>query len=166
MQVTFDRVPAVKRGKRKSKQRSGCPVSISLEALGDRWSLLIIRDMMVRAFHTFKQFQESGEKIATNILADRLHKLRAAGIITANIQKKDRRRTDYRLTEKGIDLAPVVLDLLIWGTRHEETGAPNAVVEEMAANRDEVLAEVRRRWRERDPVPFLPSFANVGGKSK
>jgi len=162
MQVTFDRVRTVK-GKPKSKQRSGCPVSISLEALGDRWSLLIIRDMMVRAFRTFKQFQESDEQIATNILADRLKKLAGAGIITAEPEKSDGRKVNYRLTEKGIDLAPVVLDLLIWGTRHEETGAPNAVVEKMAENREEVLAEVRRRWRERDPVPFLPSFANVGG---
>ena len=162
MQATFDSVRAVK-GKPRPKQRSGCPVSISLEALGDRWSLLIIRDMMVRAFRTFKQFQESDEKIATNILADRLRKLAAAGIITAEPEKSDGRKVNYRLTEKGIDLAPVVLDLLIWGTRHEETGAPNAVVEKMAANRDEVLAEVRRRWRERDAVPFLPSFANVGG---
>jgi len=162
MQAIFDRVRAVK-GKRRLKPRSGCPVSISLEALGDRWSLLIIRDMMVRAFHTFKQFQESDEKIATNILTDRLRKLVAAGIITAEPEKSDGRKVNYRLTEKGIDLAPVVLDLLIWGTRHEETGAPNAVVEKMAANREEVLAEVRRRWRERDPVPFLPSFANVSG---
>lgn len=166
MQVIFDSVRAVK-GRARSKQRSGCPVSISLEALGDRWSLLIIRDMMVRAFRTFKQFQESDEKIATNILADRLHKLAAAGIITAEPEKSDGRKVNYRLTEKGIDLAPVVLDLLIWGTRHEETGAPNAVVEKMAANRDQVLAEVRRRWHERDPVPFLPSFAaHAGGRRR
>ncbi|MGH9728405.1 MAG: winged helix-turn-helix transcriptional regulator [Candidatus Acidiferrales bacterium] len=146
------------------KQRSGCPVCISLEVFGDRWSLLIIRDMMVRAFHTFKQFQESDEGIATNILADRLQKLVAAGIITAEPDPSDGRKVNYRLTEKGIDLAPVLLDLLVWGARHEETGAPNAVIEKMAANRDEVLAEVRRRWRECDPIPFLPNFANVGGE--
>ncbi|MGH9344898.1 MAG: winged helix-turn-helix transcriptional regulator, partial [Terriglobia bacterium] len=58
-------------------------MSIALEEFGDRWSLLIIRDLMVRGFHTFKEFQESGEGIATNILADRLHKLESAGIITA-----------------------------------------------------------------------------------
>jgi len=162
MQAISDSFCTVQR-RPKPRHRSGCPVSISLEALGDRWSLLVIRDMMVRAFRTFKQFQESDEKIATNILADRLQKLAAAGIITAEPDKSDARKVNYRLTEKGIDLAPVVLDLLIWGTRHEEAGAPNAVVEKMAANREEVLAEVRRRWRERDPVPFLPSFANVGG---
>jgi DNA-binding HxlR family transcriptional regulator len=126
--------------------------------LGDRWSLLVIRDLMVRAFRTFKQFQGSGEGIATNILADRLRKLEAAGIITAEVEATDRRSLSYRLTEKGIDLAPVLLELLIWGARHEETGAPCALIAQMEKNREEVLAEVRRRWRERDPTPLIPRF--------
>ena len=133
-------------------------MSISLEAFGDRWSLLIIRDLMVRGFRTFKEFQQSGEGMATNILADRLKKLRAAGIIATEPDQADGRKLNYRLTEKGIDLAPVLLELLIWGTRHEETGAPCAVIEEMAKNREAVLAEVRRRWQDRDPRPFLPKF--------
>ena len=146
-------------GRPKSKRRSGCPVSISLERFGDRWSLLIIRDLMVRGFRTFKDFEESGEGIATNILTDRLQKLEAKGIITAEPEETDGRRVNYRLTEKGIDLAPVLLELLIWGARHEETGAPCALITKMEKNREEVLAEVRRRWRERDPNPFLPKFS-------
>ncbi|HEU5335761.1 MAG TPA: helix-turn-helix domain-containing protein [Terriglobales bacterium] len=138
------------------KHRSGCPVSISLEIFGDRWSLLIIRDLMVRGFRTFKEFQGSGEGIATNILAERLRRLKAAGIIQQETREEDRRRVHYRLTAKGIDLAPVLLDLLIWGSRHEETGAPCAIIEEMAAKREHILAEVRRRWEERDPTPLLP----------
>jgi len=125
---------------------------------GDRWSLLIIRDLMVRGYRTFKQFENSGEGIATNILADRLRRLAAAGIVTAETEKTDRRKVSYRLTEKGIDLAPVLLELLVWGARHERTGAPCEVIEEMAKNREAVLAEVRRRWRERDPEPLLPPF--------
>jgi DNA-binding HxlR family transcriptional regulator len=144
--------------KRRTKPRSGCPVSISLERFGDRWSLLIIRDLMVRAYRTFKEFQEAGEGIATNILADRLRKLEAAGIIMVEADDKDRRKLNYRLTEKGIDLAPVMLDLLVWASRHEETGAPCAVIENMAQNREAVLAETRRRWAERDPTPLLPRF--------
>ena len=137
----------------KSKRRSGCPVSISLEMLGDRWSLLVIRDLMVRGFRTFKQFQGSGEGIATNILGDRLRKLEAAGIITAAVEQADRRRVSYRLTEKGIDLASVLLELLIWGARHERTGASCALIASMEKNREQVLAEVRRRWRERGRQP-------------
>jgi DNA-binding HxlR family transcriptional regulator len=148
-------------GKPKLKHRSGCPVSISLELLGDRWSLLMIRDLMVRGFRTFKEFQGSTEGIATNILADRLRKLEAAGIVMAEAEETDARRVNYRLTEKGIDLAPVLLELLIWGARHEETGAPRALIENMEKNREEVLAEVRRRWRERDLTPLLPKFQNT-----
>ena len=141
------------------KRRSGCPVSISLERLGDHWSLLIIRDLMVRGYRTFKELQESGEGIATNILADRLRKMEARGIITAEPEPADGRKVNYRLTEKGIDLAPVLLELLIWGARHEHTGAPCALIDNMAKNRQQVLTEVRRRWQERDPTPFLPSFS-------
>lgn len=117
---------------------------------------------MVRGYRTFKQFEHSGEGIATNILADRLRKLEAAGIITARPEKTDRRRVSYRLTEKGIDLAPVLLDLLIWGARHEETGAPCGEIEEMVKNREAVLAEVRKRWKEDDANPFLPPFDRPG----
>ncbi len=143
-------------GKPKSKRRSGCPVSISLETIGDRWSLLIIRDLMVRGFRTFKEFQGAGEGIASNILADRLHRLEAAGIVTSAAAKADGRKVEYRLTEKGIDLAPVLLELLIWGSRHERTGVPCEAVEHIVERREEFLAEVRRRWREGDLTPLLP----------
>src|SRR3954447_5060948 len=146
--------------KRKSKRRSGCPVSVSLDLLGDRWSLLIIRDLMIRGYRTFKEFEESGESIATNILTDRLRKLKSTGIITTQVDETDGRKVNYRLTQKGIDLAPVLLELLIWGARHEETGAPAALIDKLEAQRDQVLAEVRRRWREYDITPFLPKFTN------
>jgi DNA-binding HxlR family transcriptional regulator len=153
-------------GNLKSKRRSGCPVSISLEVFGDRWSLLIVRDLMVRGLRTFRDFEESGESIATNILADRLQKLEANGIITAEAEETDGRRVNYRLTEKGIDLAPVLLDLLIWGARHEKTGAPCALITKMEKNREEVLAEARRRWRERDLTPLIPRFGEGGVRRK
>jgi DNA-binding HxlR family transcriptional regulator len=155
LQVIFAILPSVP-GKSQSDHRSGCPVSCSLEIFGDRWSLLIIRDLMVRGFHTFKQFQQSGEGIATNILADRLGKLQASGIVTAEPDPSDGRKLNYWLTQKGIDLAPVMLELLIWGAHHEDTGAPAAIVKEMASNREAVIAETRRRWEERDSTPLLP----------
>jgi DNA-binding HxlR family transcriptional regulator len=135
-------------------------VSISLERFGDRWSLLIVRDLMVRGYRTFQQFQRSGEGIATNILANRLRRLETTGIITTETDASDGRRVNYRLTEKGIDLAPVLLELLIWGARHEQTRARCAVIERMGRNREQVLTEVRRRWLERDSTPILPSFAD------
>jgi len=140
------------------KRRSGCPVSLGLERFGDRWSLLIIRDLMVRGFQTFKDFQNSGEGIATNILADRLKKLEGFGIITATVGGDDARKVNYRLTEKGIDLAPVLLELLIWGARHEDSGASCSLIANMAKNREEILAEVRRRWLAHDHTPLIPQF--------
>jgi DNA-binding HxlR family transcriptional regulator len=137
-------------------------VSISLETLGDRWSLLVIRDLMVRGYRTFQQFEQSDERIATNILTDRLRRLEGNGIILAEPDPSDGRRMSYRLTEKGIDLAPLLLDLLIWGARHEKTMAPPELVVQMERNREGVIAEARRRWRERDSTPLLPSFAHPG----
>src|SRR5436305_3354365 len=154
----------VVRGPPESKSRSGCPVSVSLERFGDRWSLLIIRDLMVRGYRSFKEFQDSGEGIATNVLTDRLRKLEAAEIIVAEEAEGDGRRVNYRLTEKGIDLAPVVLELLIWAAKHEQTGAPCELMNQMAKSREEVIAEVHRRWRSRDLTPILPPFE--GGEKK
>jgi DNA-binding HxlR family transcriptional regulator len=148
----------------RSKRRSGCPVSISLERFGDRWSLLIIRDLMVRGLRSFKEFKESGEKIATNILANRLARLEESGIITAEAVDTDGRRVNYRLTEKGIELAPVLLELLIWGARHEESGAPYAFIAKLENDREQVLAEVRRRWRNRDSTPLIPKFESRGDR--
>jgi DNA-binding HxlR family transcriptional regulator len=131
---------------------------MSLEVFGDRWSLLIVRDLMVRGYRSYKELLGSGEGIATNVLADRLRKLEAAGILTAEKEETDARRVNYRLTEKGIDLAPVLLELLLWGARHEKTAAPCAVMARLARNRQTIVAEVRRRWRDRDTTPVLPPF--------
>lgn len=113
---------------------------------------------MVRGHRTFKEFKEAGEGIATNILADRLRSLEACGIIATERQEADGRRVHYRLTQKGIDLAPVLLEMLIWGARHEATGAPCELIAYLENNREQVLAETRRRWRERDPTPLIPRF--------
>jgi len=121
---------------------------------------------MVRGYRTFKQFEQSGEGIATNILAHRLHKLETAGILRGEAEPRDARRLKYRLTEKGIDLAPVLLELLIWGAKHEQTGAARAVIAGMAKNRRRVLTEVRRRWQERDSTPILPFAPRYKSKSK
>jgi DNA-binding HxlR family transcriptional regulator len=149
-----------------ARRRSGCPVSVSLEIFGDRWSLLLIRDMMVRGYRTFGEFLHSGEGIATNVLTDRLRRLVQAGMVRAEKAEDDARRVYYRLTDKGIAFAPVLLELLIWAARHEDTAAPCAVINHMEANRAAVLAETLRRWKERDPTPILPPFAASGPESK
>jgi DNA-binding HxlR family transcriptional regulator len=133
--------------KARPKRRSGCPLNASVETLGDRWSLLIIRDMMLRGFRTYKEFLESGEGIATNILADRLRKLEAHGIITTESDPSDGRKLIYLLTAKGIDLAPVLTEMVLWAARHEDTGN-QMLVRLMQKDQEQFLAAARQRWAE------------------
>jgi len=130
------------------KRRSGCPLNASVEMLGDRWSLLILRDMMLRGYETFNEFLHSDEKIATNILADRLRRLESYGIISSEQDPADGRKMIYALTAKGIDLAPVLTEMALWAARHEETGN-QPLVRQMRTAKEQLLAEVRQRWVEK-----------------
>src|SRR6202162_4674957 len=116
------RLCQIKMRQHKTRRRSECPLNASVEMLGDRWSLLIIRDMMLRGWRTFKEFLEGYEGIATNILADRLRRLVANGILTAEPDPSDGRRLIYSLTAKGIDLTPVLTEMVLWAAAHENTG--------------------------------------------
>ena len=126
-------------------RRSGCPLNVSVEMLGDRWSLLIIRDMMLRRFRSYKEFMDCYEGIATNILADRLRKLMAYGIIATQPDPHDGRKLIYVLTKKGIDLAPVLTEMVLWAAAHEDTGN-QALVQLMRADKEKFLSGVRQRW--------------------
>lgn len=134
------------------KRRSGCPLNASVEVLGDRWSLLIIRDMMLRGFRTYKEFLGSYERIATNILADRLQKLIAHGIITSEQNPLDGRKLIYSLTPKGIDLAPVLTEMVLWAGAHEET-ENRPLVLQMQKDKEQFLAAIRHRWAEQTARP-------------
>jgi DNA-binding HxlR family transcriptional regulator len=130
------------------KRRSGCPLNASVEMLGDRWSLLILRDMLLRGFRSYKEFLESYEGIATNILADRLKRLIAYGIITAQEDPSDGRKLVYVLTDKGIDLAPVLAEMVLWAARHEKT-ENQALIRELQKDKQGFVAGVQQRYREK-----------------
>jgi DNA-binding HxlR family transcriptional regulator len=134
--------------KSRPARRSGCPISIALEIFGDSWSLLIVRDLMFKGLRTFNEFSAAGEGIATNILTDRLAKLEAAGILAGQPDPADARRIHYRLTEKGIDLAPALVEIVLWSARHEDTDAPPSILRAMRSRRKQFLADVRKRWAE------------------
>ena len=123
-----------------------------MEVLGDRWSLLIIRDMMLRGFRTYKEFLESYERIASNILADRLQNLMAHGIITSERDPSDGRKLIYSLTAKGIDLAPVLTEMVLWAAGHEDTGNQE-LVRQMRKDKKQFLAAVRQRWAGKQNPP-------------
>ena len=128
-------------------RRSGCPIAISLDLFGDRWSLLIVRDLLFKKLRTFSQFAAAGEGIASNVLSDRLARLETAGIIEQHRDPDDGRRVIYRLTEKGLALAPALIEIVVWAARYENTDAPPALVKEMTTNRRGVLTRLRREWR-------------------
>ncbi|MDF3020903.1 MAG: putative transcriptional regulator [Steroidobacteraceae bacterium] len=129
------------------RRRSGCPISIALEIFGDTWSLLIVRDLMFKGFRTFNEFLGAGEGIASNVLTDRLSKLESAGVIVKREHDADARRYEYRLTEKGIDLASVMVEIVLWSARHEQTDAPPQILRAMRTQREKFLSDVREGWQ-------------------
>lgn len=128
-------------------RRSDCPISFSLELFGDRWSLLILRDILFRDRKYYGDFLEGPEGISTSVLADRLERLERAGLLTKHRDPADRKRFEYRITPKGLDLIPVLLEMIVWGTTHDpSTGAPPALVRRIREDREAVVAEVRSRF--------------------
>jgi DNA-binding HxlR family transcriptional regulator len=123
---------------------SDCPIAFALDIFGDRWTLLIIRDLMLRGEATYGAFLGAGEGIATNVLADRLRALEAAGIITATQDPDNRRRKLYSLTPKGLDLAPVILEIIRWSDVHDHrAGTPKDLARRIEKDREGVLADIR-----------------------
>lgn len=127
-----------------TRRRSDCPVSYALEVLGDRWTLLIIRDLLFAGKQHYRQFLRSDEKIATNILADRLRRLEAAGIVEKGPDPKNRRAFLYELTRKGTDLAPALLELIRWAARHDpDSAVPDDYMRVLDGDRDQAIASLK-----------------------
>ena len=107
-------------------RRSRCPVALTLDVLGDKWSLLVVRDLM-RGKRRYAEFLESPEGIPTNILAERLKRLSAMGVITARKYSVHPPRLEYALTAKGADLRPIMRAMVDWGVRHAGGRVPPPV---------------------------------------
>jgi len=129
----------------KSQQpRSTCPISFSLDVLGDKWTLLILRDMIFGGKSTYSEFLQSPEKMATNILADRLATLEAQELVTKQVAADKKSKFTYRLTEKGLDLLPLLLEIIQWGTRYSPAGGNPALSQELATDREATLLHYRQ----------------------
>lgn len=116
------------------KKRSDCPVSCSLDVWGDKWSLLIVRDLMLAKQCTYGDFLKSDEKIATNILASRLQTLEENGIITKSDHPDSKAKVLYKLTQKGIDLLPLIIEINLWAEKYYN----------LPADRKAMLKEVKK----------------------
>ena len=106
--------------KEKNKLRSHCPVNYGLEAFGDRWTLLILRDIIFRGKRTYGEFLKSEEGFATNIIASRLDHLVAVGILQRDIDEADGRKDIFSITEKGLDLIPLIFEMILWSSKYDK----------------------------------------------
>lgn len=127
-------------------QRSNCPVSFSLDFLGDKWSLLIMRDMMLYNKFTYGEFLQSDEKISTNILADRLVVLEQNGFITRRVSTEKRNKIIYEMTEKAIDLVPIIMEYNIWGAKYNPTG-DQGVLSELNKDKQKTIQKYQDKIR-------------------
>ncbi|GMM84881.1 winged helix-turn-helix transcriptional regulator [Pseudoalteromonas sp. MTN2-4] len=121
-------------------KRSDCPISKVLDLVGDKWSLLILRDMLFFGKEIYSDLQNSDEKMATNILSTRLEKLEQEGLISKRASEQDKRKKLYKLTEKGIDMLPILLDMIVWSTKYApDTEVPEGLVEKLKQDRESVI---------------------------
>lgn len=120
--------------------RSGCPINFGLELFGDKWTLLVLRDLLIAGKTTFKQFQQSEEGIASNILSERLSRLECAGLVTRHVDPTDKRQAAYAPTNAGQKLLPVLVEMAYWGARHDAaTAAPPEFVQAYEYDREALL---------------------------
>ena len=130
--------------RRRLGARSHCPISFALDLFGDQWTLLIVRDLMLFEKRTFRDFLASGEGIATNVLTDRLERLERAGVLVRRPDPTDGRRSRYLLTERGIDLLPLLIEMVVWSAKHDPKSlATPAKLAELRTGRRRLEARLR-----------------------
>jgi DNA-binding HxlR family transcriptional regulator len=129
--------------------KSHCPVNYALEHFGDKWSLLIIRDLMFKGKRHYNEFFESEEKVSTSVLGDRLKSLQKEGIISKNEDDVKKSRIRYSLTEKGIALLPMMIEMILWsGYFDGKTAAGKDFLKQAKNNKIELLFEFNKKLRE------------------
>lgn len=130
--------------------RSHCPVSLALEAIGDKWSLLVLRDLIMRRKSRFQEFLDSEEGISTNILADRLVRLERRGLISRSDDPDDKRQVRYAPTQKALDLLPVIFELARWSVKyHPHPDRANPFVKRALGDQRRFMQELRSQFKEK-----------------
>ncbi len=138
-------------GKKNYENWGGCPLRYAAGILGDRWSLLILRDIMFKGHRRYRDFQSGPEGIATNVLAGRLSDLESRGILCKRPDPSHSARATYHLTPVGLDLLPTVLELIVWAEKYDtKTEVPAAFVSQLQEDKDAVLKKIRADIATRD----------------
>ena len=133
----------------KDTPRSNCPIACALDLLGDRWTLVVLRDVLLAQRRTFSEIA-AHEGIATNTLTDRLERLIEAGVLERRRDPLDGRSRRYVPTESGLDLIPVLVDLMVWGNKYTSGTGPAEIVARAVTDREALLVELVERARESD----------------
>lgn len=133
---------------KKTRKKSNCPINSVLELFGDKWAFLIVRDLMFNGKHYYGEFLNSEEKISTNILADRLSLLEESEIITKTKDPDHKSKFVYRLTQKGIDLLPILLEFILWSSKYDnEVAIDKEFVEAIQKNKIKMLNAISNRLK-------------------
>ncbi|MFT4900332.1 MAG: DNA-binding HxlR family transcriptional regulator [Flavobacteriales bacterium] len=135
-----------------NKFRCNCPITSALDIVGDRWTLVIIKQMLIEGKKTFKDFSESEEAIATNILSSRLKMLEEFNIITKGKLPNNNKTNIYILTQKGLALTPVIVELCIWGDANMRDFQPGIIdgehMDALKNNKEECIIKLQKKYRE------------------
>lgn len=127
--------------------RSACPINYALESFGDKWTLLIIRDLMFKGKTTYGEFLSSDEKMSTNILAERLKRLEERELVTKTVDQTNRSKSIYALTDKGKDLLPLMMEITQWSGRYDKkTNAPKDLLKLLEKDKQGVIAKIQSGW--------------------
>ena len=131
----------------KEKHRSHCPISFGLDIFGDRWSLLVLRDIIFKRKRRYQEFLDSEEKISTNILADRLKLLEDYKIISRADDPENKKQIFYSPTKKGLDLIPIMLEIVRWSYQHDpKTAAPKEFIAKMNSDLEGLVQQIRSQF--------------------
>ncbi|VAW69245.1 Transcriptional regulator, HxlR family [hydrothermal vent metagenome] len=128
------------------KRDTGCPIAYALDIFGDRWSLIIIRDILFRGVRTYGDLLKSDEGIATNILASRLKEFEASGIISKSRDPNNRRQFIYRITPKGAELAPILVEMVQWSAKYDDnTLVGEALLQQIEQDREGFIQKIQQK---------------------
>ena len=129
------------------ERRSTCPINYSVEIFGDKWMLLLLRDLMFNGKNSFLEFRASDEKISSAVLTEKLNILLNEGIVFKVTSPKNASKFLYLLTEKGIELVPLMVEFLNWGSRYNPDGGPKLLLERIKKNKKKAITELQDKLR-------------------
>lgn len=129
------------------QKRSSCPLSLSLDILGDKWTLLIIRDLIFFKKQYYNEFLSSSEKIATNILSQRLKSLESQNFVSKTRDPLNRSKNIYKVSQKGLDLLPVLLELMLWGHKHSDSAPLVEIMNRIKNNKAKFMEDILEKHK-------------------